>query len=560
MTREHEYPDIKRRQFIAMTGAVGGAAATAGCGGTPTTGTDAPADGSTPSDGQQGGEFIDTRSEAANTLDPRTNELAWVSGMLPYVFDGLFIQSPDGSEMVPHLASEMPTEEDETTYTVPLREGVQFHDGEELTAEDIAYTLNWILDPDNGSVRRQSIEFMDSVEVVDDHVVRVNLDNPYALFEQALSEPIVAKSVAEDLGSEEFGRQPVGSGPFQFAEWEQSDHITLERFDDYFLQTPNLDAYTVRIIPEAQVQFVELATGAVHQASVPHQLSGKAREEDGIEMTAVDHFDYNGLIFNSLREPFDDVRVREAMQYAVDYDELLEATKGDLGSRAYGFMPKSVNEAWDFPWEEWDEEFFPEKDHEEARRLLEEAGYGDGFGRTIEIKSLSSEKFKPLAIILQNQLQELGFEAEVQELTIGQWIESLNTDTYDVNIYGWGGGEDPDGYYYFLFRDLRNDQGFDDEDWDGNSSAGMLHVASPDDEGLDRVDEIAREARTTLDREQRREMYVEAAEILQSRYPHIQVFSEADLTAWSSSVQDYELTSYSSQPLCNQWNNAWIDE
>jgi peptide/nickel transport system substrate-binding protein len=277
-------------------------------------------------------------------------------------------------------------------------------------------------------------------------------------------------------------------------------------------------------------------------------------------MTAVDHFDYNGLIFNALREPFDDVRVREAMQYAVDYDELLEATKGDLGSRAYGFMPKSVNEAWDFPWEEWDEEFFPEKDHEEARRLLEEAGYGDGFGRTIEIKSLSSEKFKPLAIILQNQLQELGFEAEVQELTIGQWIESLNTDTYDVNIYGWGGGEDPDGYYYFLFRDLRNDQGFDDEDWDGNSSAGMLHVASPDDEGLDRVDEIAREARTTLDREQRREMYVEAAEILQSRYPHIQVFSEADLTAWSSSVQDYELTSYSSQPLCNQWNNAWIDE
>jgi peptide/nickel transport system substrate-binding protein len=573
MAHEHDFPDIKRRRFLAMTGAAGGGSMLAGCGGESTDdggdgtdGTDG-TDGSdgtdetdgTDGDGPLGGDFVDTSSEAANTLDPRLNELAWVSSMTNYVFDGLLIQSPDGSEMVPHLASEMPIQEDETTFRVPLREGVTFHDGEGLTADDVAYTYNWILDPDNSSSRRQNVSFIDNVEAVDDYEVQFNLKDPFALFNLSLEEPIVPAGVADDLGPDEFGRQPVGTGPFQFAEWEQSDHITLERFDDYFLETPNLDSYTVRIIPEAQVQFVELATGNVHEASVTNQLVDKARDEDGIELRQVEQFDYNGLVFNALREPFDDERVREAMQYAVDYDELLEATKGDLGDRVYGFMPKSVNQAWEFPWQDWDDQFFPDRDHDEAQRLLEEAGYGDGFGRTVEIKSLSFEKFQSMAIVLQNELDQLGIEAEIQELTIGEWIDSLNTDTYDVNVYGWTGGQDPDGYFYYLFRNLRNDDGDVGADFEGNSSAGMLHEAYPDDDELDRVDEIAREARTILDQDQRGEMYVEAAELLQSKYPHIPVYSEHSLTAWSDSVQDYDPTAFTTQPLCDHWNNAYIE-
>lgn len=585
MGEEHQFPDIKRRQFLAMTGAAGGATMLAGCGGgdgtdTSTTAPDDSGDGddggdgdgdgdggtdTTTSDGDgdsepRGGDFIDASSEAANTLDPRMNELAWVSSMALYIYDGLLIQHPDGSEMVPHLASEMPTQEDETTFTVPLREGVTFHNGDELTAEDVAYTFNWILDSDNGSIRRQNIAFMDSVDVVDDYTVRFNLENPYALFNNTLAEAIVPKSVADDLGPDEFGQNPVGTGPFQLAEWEQSDHITLERFDDYFLKTPNLDSYTVRVIPEAQVQFVELATGNIHSSAVSNQLLNKAENDDGIVLKKLDQFDYNGLIFNALREPFDDVRVREAMQYAVDYDQMLEATKGELGERIYGFMPKSVNQAWGFPWEEWADEYMPAKDHDEAQRLLEEAGYGDGFGRTVQIKSLSYEKFKAMAIVLQNELDNLGIDAEVEEMTIGQWVESLNSDVYDVNVYGWSGGQDPDGYYYYLFRNLRNDEGgMSDEDV-GNSSAGMLYSANPDDDELARLDELIREARTVLDQEERKPLYVEAAEILQGRYPHIPVYSEQTARAYSTSVKDFEPTSFSDQDLCNQWHNSYIEE
>jgi peptide/nickel transport system substrate-binding protein len=585
MSEEHQFPEIKRRRFLAMTGAAGGATILAGCGGgddtetsttvpdesgdggesTTTEGTDGDSDSesddSSDSDNEPlGGDFIDASSEAANTLDPRMNELAWVSSMAMYIYDGLLIQHPDGSEMVPHLASEMPTQEDETTLTVPLREGVTFHNGDELTAEDVAYTYNWILDPDNGSIRRQNVAFMDSVEVVDDYTVRFNLENPYALFNNTIAEPIVPKSVADDLGPDEFGRNPVGTGPFQLAEWEQSDHITLERFDDYFLKTPNLDSYTVRVIPEAQVQFVELATGNIHSAAVSNQLMNKAKSENDIILKKLDQFDYNGLIFNALREPFDDVRVREAMQYAVDYDQMLEATKGELGERVYGFMPKSVNQAWDFPWQDWDDEYLPDKDHDEAQRLLKEAGYGDGFGRTLKIKSLSFEKFKAMSIVLQNELEKLGIDAEIEEMTIGQWVESLNTDTYDVNVYGWSGGQDPDGYYYYLFRNLRNDEGGMSEEDVGNSSAGMLYSANPGDDELASFDEVVREARTILDQEERKSLYIEAAEMIQGKYPHIPVYSEQTANTYSASVKDFDPTSFSDQDLCNEWHNSYIEE
>jgi len=573
---DDKLPTFDRRRFIKTTGLVGGASLIAGCGGESTetttttdSGGDDGGDGgddgddmttTTDDDGPLGGTFVDTASQAANTFDPRTNELAAVSSILPYIFDGLLIQNPDGSGMEPHVAAEMPTQQDETTFTVPLREDVTFHNGDELTADDVAYTYNWILDPENGSVRRQNVSFMDSVEAVDDYTVRFNLQTPFALFNQSLGELILPRSVAEGMDPSDFGQEPVGSGPFRFVEWTQGDELVLERFDDYFLQTPNLDGYTNRIIPEQQVQFVELATGGVQQAAVTAELIDRAESDEGITLTRIDAFDYNALIFNSLREPFDDERVREAMQYLVDYDEMVEASKGQLGDRTYGYMPKTVNEAWEFPWEEWDDQFFPDKDHERAQQLLEDAGYGDGFGRPLELHTLSFDKFRSMSIILQRELEQIGIESEITELTIGQWVDELNTDSYDVNVYGWTGGQDPDGFYYFLLRDLTQDEGGAGENFAGNSSAGMLHQAYPDDDELARVDELARDARTILDRDERRSMYTEAAEIVQSRYPHIQVFTEQSAIAYSNAVQDYEVTSYSTSPLCNQWHNAYIEE
>ena len=566
-----ERSNFDRRRFLATTGLLGGSVL-AGCSGSGDQETTTTADGTTTvsEDGtttddqqaaQQGGTFIGTTSEDATTLDPRMNELAWVNGFLHNIFDTLYLMSPDGKEMVPHLAADQPQQQDDTTFVIPLREGVAFHDGSELTAEDVAYSINWVLDADNKSPNRANLSFIDAVEATGTYEATFDLNHPFALFQLTLAgmnAAIVPKDAAEEMGSEKFGQNPVGSGPFKFQQQVSSSHIDLTRNEDYFLKTPNIEKMRMRVIPKPQVQFVELATGSVHQATVPKNLLEKAQNEQNIEMNRIAHFDYNGLIFNSMREPFGDVKVREAMQYLVDYDEMLEATKGPLGKRTYGFMPTEVNESWEFPWQEWKDEYYPPKDHEKAEALLEEAGYGDGIGKTLNISSLASSKFKNMAITLQNELDEIGIDANVREVTIGQWLDKLDSGEFDVTIYGWSGGQDPDGFFYYLFRDLREDDGGLSDGVVGNASAAYLYQ-SQDSDQLEQVDETIREARKINDKAERRELYVDAAETWQSLYPHIPVFSEQAATAWSTDVKDYELTAFSEQPLCNHWSNAYID-
>ncbi len=528
--------------------ALGGATALAGCGGQTTS--------DNPDSGSKGGTFVHTTPEDATTLDPRMNELAWVNGMMHYLFDTLLAVKPDGSEIVPHLAKEKPKKQDETTYKIPLKQGVKFHNGNEMTAEDVAYSFSWVLNPDNKSTNQENLSFVESVKASGEYEVTFNLKHPYALFELTLAgmnAAIVPKKVAKEKGQKKFGQKPVGSGPFQIKEWKSGSHLTLKRFGDYFLKSPNLKQIKYRIIPEAQTAFVELATGNVHQSSVSKNLLSEAEKKNNLKIKRISQFDYNGLVFNSLREPFGNRKVREAMQYLVSYDEMLSATKGKLGKRIYGFMPKEVNEAWNFPWQEWKKKYYPDRDHDKAKQLLEEAGYGDGFD--VKMSTHASGKFKNMAIKLQNEMEQVGINAEVREVTIGQWLEQLDSGEYDITFYGWSGGQDPDGFYYYLFRNLRNDDSLP-ENYVGNASAGMLHEAYPDSQKLKKADENIRKARKLQSKDERRELYIQAAEAFQSEYPHIPVYSEQSATAWSKKVQDYDPTAFVAQPLCNEWSNA----
>ncbi|MFC6962925.1 ABC transporter substrate-binding protein [Halocatena marina] len=565
-----ERPNIDRRRFLRLGSALGVSVLVAGCGGTNTAddpsntdgtgGTDTTSGGSST---KRGGTFIGATTEDAPTLDPRMNELAWANSFLHYVFDTLYMIQLDGSDVVPHVASKKPQKQNDSTYTIPIREGITFHDGSELTAEDVAYSMNWILDPKNKSPKRANIQFIDSVEASGTYETTFHLSHPFALFELTLagmSAAVVPKKIAKKQGTKTFGQKPVGSGPFAFVEHKSSSHITLERNPDYFQTSPNLDKLKWRIIPKPQVQFVELTTGGVHQATIPKTLLKKAKQQQNIQTKRIAHFDYNGIIFNTLREPFDDLKVRKAMQYLVDYDAMLKATKGELGKRSYGFMPLEVNKAWEFPWKQWKKKYYPKKNHDKAKQLLEEAGYGDGFGKTLKISSLSSSKFKNMVVVLQNELDTIGINAEVQEVTTGQWLNQLDSGDFDATIYGWSGGQDPDGFFYYLFRDLRNDEGGLSDGVKGNASASFLYQSdSAPSQRLKDADKKIRNARRQPDKQERKKRYIDLAETWQSLYPHIPVFSEQTTQAWSNDVKNYEFTSFSSQSLSNKWSNAYIE-
>lgn len=565
MNDNHNGSDLDRRRFVKSMAAVGAAGLFAGCTGDDDPPVGADDDGNGTSGGGEGGTAILATPNDIETLDPRMNSLAWFSTAAHYMFDSLLMMEPDGEGTVPHLLEDHLVEEDEVTYTGKLEEGVTFHNGEEMTAEDVAYTYNWVLDPDNASPRASFIDFIDEVEATGEYEITLHLEYPFALLENILAgmyAPVVPKDAAEEMGHEEFEQAPIGTGPFQYVDHESASNLTMERFDDYFLGAPRLDGVEYRIIPEDEVAFVELSTGGVHQASVPEVLLDEAEENEDVNHKLFSAFNYRGFILNCLEEPFADLQAREAIHHLVDYDELMLGAVDQLGARNVGYMPQEVTDVWDFPTDEWESEYYPEQDRDRAVSMLEDAGV-DLDSLDVDILAISGENWVGMSVVLQNEFEQIGVDASIREVSIGEWLDALDEGTFDVCTYGFGVGDDPDGMFYNFFRDLENDEGGMDEGTIGNASAGYVHQAyrgTDTEDDLQRLDELIRDGRSTLDRDERYEHYVEAADIVHSQYIGIPVYAGENATGWRTELQDYEPTEFGDQELFNHWQEAWLDE
>ncbi|WP_394348004.1 ABC transporter substrate-binding protein [Natronorubrum halophilum] len=545
---------MNRRRFVKSTAAAGTVGLFAGC-----IGANPEGDGT--------GTFRIATSDEVETFDPRMNQMAWYTTAAHYLFDSLLMIEPDGSGTVPHLADGELEEIDETTFVADIRDDVTFHDGSQLTAEDVAYSLNWVRDPDNDSPNLANVEFLDTVEATGEYEVTIHLEYQSALMEAVLADmnaAIVPKDAAEEMGQEEFGQNPIGSGPFELSNHDPSSTVELEAFDDYFLGEPELDGLEYRIIPETEVGFVELADGTIHQSGVTEALLGEAEGDENIDVYRLDNFDFQGFVVNCLEGPFEDVRAREGLHHLVDYDDLLTGAVGELGTRNWGHMPQGVIDAWGFPAEEWEDEYYPEQDHDRALELFEEAGLGTDF--EVDITTRAGESMRGRATVLQNEFEEAGIDATVSEVSDGEWLDGLDRAEFDITTYGWGGDDDPDGYYYYMFRDLENDDGGMSDDVVGHSSIGYLYEGSRERgdesvlEDLERLDEIVREARMTVDRDERYEYYVEAVEILMPLYPVLGVYSASSATGVHTDVEGYEPTEFGTQEVFNEWQTARIDD
>ncbi len=557
MTDNLNQSHLDRRRFVKSMAAAGSVGLFAGC------------VGSDPEESEDGGVFVIATTDEVETFDPRQNQLAWYSSAAHYLFDSLLLQSPDGSEFEPHLAVDHPEEIDETTYVVEIRDDVEFHDDwGQLTAEDVEYSINWVLDPDNASPNQSNVAYIDEAEATGEFEVTLHLEYPSGLMDRSLAHmnaaPIVCKEAAEEMGDEEFGQNPVGSGPFKLENHDPSSSVELVANADYFLGEPILEGLEYRIIPEAEVGYVNLAQGDLHQSGVTEELLGEAEEDDDIDTYQLSNMDFQGFILNSLEGPFTDVRAREAVHHLIDYDEVLDAAAGSLAGRNWGHMPQETVDAWDFPADEWEENYYPEQDHDRAVELFEEAGVGTDF--EVDLVMTAGEANEGRSLVLQNEFEEVGIDCDIREISTGDWLEALNQADYDITTYGWGGNDDPDGYYYHMFRDLQNDEGGMDDDVVGHSSIGYLYEGSrergDDDvlEDLDRLDDLVREAQATVAQEERREYYVEAAEIVLSLYPVIGVYSAESVTGVHTNVQNYEPSEFGEQEAFNHWQEASIDE
>ncbi|NBF39169.1 MAG: ABC transporter substrate-binding protein, partial [Spirochaetes bacterium] len=243
------------------------------------------------------------------------------------MYDTLVSLKEDSSDPQPLLAESWEISDDGLTYTFNLREGVSFHNGEALTAEDVQYTYEQILNPDNASPSAEFFQQIENVVVEDDYTVRFELSSPYAAIILAMGNPstgIIPMDTTEEMGMDELDRNPIGTGPYQFVEFVPDDRIVLEKNEDYFLGEPALDRVVFRPIPQAETMTAELLAGGIHIATniLPQDIE-RIDARDNLDVQIVPGLSNRYLGFADDEEPFSDVRFRQAVYHMIDFEAMV---------------------------------------------------------------------------------------------------------------------------------------------------------------------------------------------------------------------------------------------
>ena len=417
------------------------------------------------------------------------------------------VQLNEEMEIVPGLAHDW-EQIDELTWEFQLREGVLFHNGQELTAEDVKFSLERVVDPDISAPGSFIVDFIESVEIIDQYTVQLTTEEPFAPILNHLAHPVAVilnQEAVEEAGDDYGTLEVVGTGPFEFGEWSTGDYILLERFDDYFGDNAGVESLRIRPIVEDTVRSIELETGGVDIAySIAPPDEERLRESETITLSPYESLSSLYVGINAEKEPLDDIRVRQAINYAVNTDDILEFIYGGQGVKATG--PLSPNIFAHNP-DLYQYDFDPDK----ARELLEEAGYENGFSLTL--MTTDDPLFHQSSEIVQDNLSQIGIDVAVETRSLGDFLDTTAQGEHDLFVLTWGTiTGDADYGLYPLFHSSQF-----------GSPGNRTFYAN------DRVDELLEIGRTVADQTRREEVYYEAQEIIVEEAPWVFILNPTRL-------------------------------
>ena len=366
-------------------------------------------------------------------LDPAIGPGSPDQQLITNIFSGLVRYQTGSTDVEPDAAERWEISDDGRVYTFFLRDGIEFHRGYgQLTASDVKFSIERILDPETSSRWRTSMSVVESVEVVDDLTVQITLKEPSAPFLTAvlafIPGYIVSQRAVEELG-EDFSFNPIGSGPYMFVSYTPRQEVVLEANPDHFRGPPEVQRVIWKIVPDATVQALAMQRDEVNYMIIRDvEVWQTLKNSPGVAMTETPTTGYWYYVFNTRREPLDDVRVRRAIAHAVDkqlfVDAVLEGqgvpTDSVISPGMFGHNPDVVTYEYD-----------PDR----ARQLLAEAGYPDGFAINIVYNARGGFS-DLLANVMQQWLAEVGVEAELVAVEAGAWTARRQAGDYDITISG----------------------------------------------------------------------------------------------------------------------------
>ena len=371
------------------------------------------------------------------TLDPYNTNTTLTQAVCKSFYQGLFEFDKD-LKVKPVLAESYTVSKDGLAYTFKLRSGVKFHDGTDFNAEAVKVTLERVINPENKLARYNQFNRIAKIEALSPTSVRITLKEPFGPFINSLAHPsagMISPAALKKYGKD-IGFNPVGTGPFTFVEWKQTDFVKGKKFDGFWQKgLPKVDAVTWKPVLENSTRAAMLQTGEADFAfPLPYEQAAELEKNAKLKVVTGPSIIQRYVSFNMLQKPFDDVRVRQAINYAINKQALAKVAFNGYAVPAEGIVPQGVAFAHKMPAWPYD----PAK----ARALLKEAGYANGFESVLWSAYTTTTAQKTIQF-LQQQLAQVGIKVSIQSLEPGQrteWVQTApDPKTAKVRMYyaGW---------------------------------------------------------------------------------------------------------------------------
>ena len=379
-------------------------------------------------------------------INPAMDEHGEINVLL---FNGLTAHDGD-NQVVPGLAESWDYDETTYTYTFHIRDGIRWHDGEPFTAKDVQFTIEAIMDPDNGSENAPNYEDVEEITVVDDQTISFRLAEPNVAFLEYMTMAVLPSHLleGEDMQESDFFRHPVGTGPYQLERWDVGQSIVLTKNEDYYLGAPNIDTVIFKIVADDNAQAMQLESGELDLALLDPKNAANFEGRDGFTCYDMTTADYRGILFNFANDYWTENRdLIPAICCALDRQAIIDSVLLGQGMAAYS--PLQRNRYNNENVERYD------YDPDRARQILEGAGCvlgDDGFytrngepvGFTISVMAGEQDRID-IAQAAAQQLREVGIQCTVEIPAQMDWGGQM------ACLIGWGSPFDADDHTYKVF-------------------------------------------------------------------------------------------------------------
>jgi peptide/nickel transport system substrate-binding protein len=445
-------------------------------------------------------------------LDPALVVLDAASLIIDQVYEGLAHEDP-ALVPQPRLAESWEISDDGLTYTFALRQGVTFHNGREMTADDVLYSIQRVMNPDNASPWKEYTSSIDTIEAPDASTVVITLKNPDASFLAALCRrglSVVPQEEVEANG--DLKQVMVGTGPFKFVDFVPNSVVSLEKNEDYWLEgRPYLDGVEFMIIPDDTARTTALVSDTVDMIeAVPHRDILTLQDADGLKLTGDQATNLRWIVFNVRDEPLNNKELRQVIASGIQRQPIIDTAVFGFGTPLHGVYPSDY-------WAGF-EGNVPEGDPEGAAAAISEIALPEDFRPGIltwgEYDFLSST-----SIVVQEQLNQIGIESEIEPEENATYLDRYFSGDFDIAVMGAGGYIDP---HDFLGQSL--------------GTGGVTNAAGYSSEEMD---ELLRQGIIEQEQDARKAIYQQIQELIIEDVPWIMLYTSNTFEGMKDSVMGY---------------------